>query len=186
MQPFTHVVRYTVPAMATNHAVTIARANYCGTEGDLTYVGGSLIAGPHGEMFAQAGETPALLITEIPPRDPARLSPSPPTCRPFQVPHYNGGGYRDPSAIVEMRRTKAEGDWGVIFTEQTKIHPTSEITPFIEQHLREDKDIPALARMAEAMKFHGALAGIQLAYSASTARTCIAAKSRAPSPAARS
>lgn len=74
MQPFTHVVRHTVPAMAANHGVTIAYANYCGTEGDLTYVGGSLIAGPHGEILAQAGEHPALLIAEIPPRDPARLS----------------------------------------------------------------------------------------------------------------
>ena len=81
------------------------------------------------------------------------------------MPHCNGGGYRDPSAVVEMRRTKAEGGWGVIFTEQTEIHHTSEITPFIEQHLWEDRDIPALARMAEAMKSHGALAGIQLAYS---------------------
>jgi predicted amidohydrolase len=74
MQPFTHVVRHTVPAMAANHGVTIAYANFCGTEGDLTYVGGSLIAGPHGEVLAQAGETPALLVAEVPPRDPARLS----------------------------------------------------------------------------------------------------------------
>ncbi len=74
MQPFTHVVRHTVPAMAANHGVTIAYANFCGTEGDLTYVGGSLIAGPHGEVLAQAGETPALLVAEIPERDPARLS----------------------------------------------------------------------------------------------------------------
>ncbi len=64
-----------------------------------------------------------------------------------------------------MRRTKAEGGWGVIFTEQTEVHPTSEITPFIEQHLWDDRDIPALAAMAQAMKSHGALAGIQLAYS---------------------
>jgi predicted amidohydrolase len=74
MQPFTHVIRHTVPAMAANHGVTIAYANYCGTEGELTYLGGSLIAGPHGEVLAQAGETPALLIAEIPARDPARLS----------------------------------------------------------------------------------------------------------------
>jgi predicted amidohydrolase len=74
MAPFTHVVRHTVPAMAANHGVTIAYANYCGQEGDLTYVGGSLIAGPHGEVLAQAGETPALLIADVPPRDPARLS----------------------------------------------------------------------------------------------------------------
>ncbi len=97
--------------------------------------------------------------------EPVRIGPKVAKNRFFQVPHCNGGGYRDPSAVTEMRRTKAEGGWGVIFTEQTEIHPTSEITPFIEQHLWEDCDIPALARMAEAMKSHGALAGIQLAYS---------------------
>jgi 5-aminopentanamidase len=74
MQPFTHVVRHTVAAMAANHGVTIVYANYCGTEGDLTYVGGSLIAGPHGEVLVQAGEHPALLVAEIPIPDPARLS----------------------------------------------------------------------------------------------------------------
>ena len=97
--------------------------------------------------------------------DPMRIGPKLAKNRFYQVPHCNGGGYRDPSAAAEMRRTKAEGGWGVIFTEQTEIHPSSEITPFIEQHLWEDKDIPALAAMAEAMKSHGALAGIQLAYS---------------------
>jgi dimethylamine/trimethylamine dehydrogenase len=96
---------------------------------------------------------------------PLQIGPKLAKNRFYQVPHCNGGGYRDPSAVVEMRRTKAEGGWGVIFTEQTEIHPTSEITPFIEQHLWDDRDIPALARMAEAMKSHGALAGIQLAYS---------------------
>ncbi|AZL60782.1 FAD-dependent oxidoreductase [Tabrizicola piscis] len=97
--------------------------------------------------------------------EPLKIGPKTAKNRFYQVPHCNGGGYRDPSAVAEMRRTKAEGGWGVIFTEQTEIHPTSEITPFIEQHLWEDKDIPALAAMAEAMKSHGALAGIQLAYS---------------------
>ncbi|TXI02140.1 MAG: NADH:flavin oxidoreductase, partial [Pseudorhodobacter sp.] len=96
---------------------------------------------------------------------PLQIGPKLAKNRFYQVPHCNGGGYRDPSAAAEMRRTKAEGGWGVIFTEQTEIHPSSEITPFIEQHLWEDKDIPALAAMAEAMKSHGALAGIQLAYS---------------------
>jgi 5-aminopentanamidase len=74
MVPFDHVTRYTVPAMAANHGVTIAYANYCGTEGDLTYAGGSLIVGPHGEVLAQAGLHPALLIADIPAREPARLS----------------------------------------------------------------------------------------------------------------
>lgn len=97
--------------------------------------------------------------------EPVQIGPKVAKNRFFQVPHCNGGGYRDPSAVAEMRRTKAQGGWGVIFTEQTEIHQSSEITPFIEQRLWHDKDIPALANMAEAMKSHGALAGIQLAYS---------------------
>jgi 5-aminopentanamidase len=74
MQPFSHVAAYTVAAMAANHGVAIAYANYCGVEGDLTYLGGSLIAGPHGEILVQAGTGQALLIADLPARDVARLS----------------------------------------------------------------------------------------------------------------
>ncbi|MEM7379293.1 MAG: hypothetical protein AAF460_17545, partial [Pseudomonadota bacterium] len=83
----------------------------------------------------------------------------------YQVPHCNGGGYRDPSAAAAMREVKSEGGWGVVFTEQCEMHQSSEITPFIELRLWDDHDIPMLSRMAESMKRHGALAGIQLAYS---------------------
>ena len=96
---------------------------------------------------------------------PLKIGPVVAKNRFFQVPHCNGGGYRDPSAVAAMRGVKAEGGWGVIFTEQTEMHHTSEITPFIELRLWEDKDIPSIAKMAAAMKTHGALAGIQLAYS---------------------
>ena len=75
MMPYTHVVHRTVPAMAANHAVSIVYANFCGAEGDLAYVGGSLIAGPHGEILAQAGDALALLLAALPPRAAARLSP---------------------------------------------------------------------------------------------------------------
>ena len=68
------VAAATVPAMAANHGLGIAYANYCGTEGNLTYAGGSVIAGPHGEVLAQAGPTPTLLIADLPEADPARLS----------------------------------------------------------------------------------------------------------------
>ena len=95
---------------------------------------------------------------------PVRIGPVETRNRFYQVPHCNGGGYRDPSAAAEMRRVKAEGGWGVVFTEQCEMHHTSEITPFIELRLWDDRDIPALARMAESIKRHGALAGIQLAY----------------------
>ena len=97
--------------------------------------------------------------------EPVKIGPLTAKNRFYQVPHCNGGGYRDPSAAAAMRGIKAEGGWGVIFTEQCEMHQTSEITPFIELRLWEDKDIPALRRMSEAMKTHGALAGIQLAYS---------------------
>lgn len=97
--------------------------------------------------------------------EPMQIGPVTAKNRFYQVPHCNGGGYRDPSAAAEMRRSKAEGGWGVIFTEQTEMHHTSEITPFIELRLWEDKDIPMLRKMSERMKEYGALAGIQLAYS---------------------
>ncbi|WP_371171073.1 FAD-dependent oxidoreductase [Aliiroseovarius sp. 2305UL8-7] len=97
--------------------------------------------------------------------EPMQIGPVTAKNRFYQVPHCNGGGYRDPSAAAEMRRSKAEGGWGVIFTEQTEMHHTSEITPFIELRLWEDKDVPMLRKMSERMKEHGALAGIQLAYS---------------------
>jgi dimethylamine/trimethylamine dehydrogenase len=97
--------------------------------------------------------------------EPQQIGPLTAKNRFYQVPHCNGGGYRDPSAAAAMRGIKSEGGWGVIFTEQTEMHHSSEITPFIELRLWEDQDIPAIAKMAEAMKTHGALAGIQLAYS---------------------
>ncbi len=97
--------------------------------------------------------------------EPMKIGPLTAKNRFYQVPHCNGGGYRDPSAAAAMRGIKAEGGWGVIFTEQCEMHHTSEITPFIELRLWEDKDIPQLRKMSERMKTHGALAGIQLAYS---------------------
>jgi len=97
--------------------------------------------------------------------DPMKIGPVTAKNRFYQVPHCNGGGYRDPSAAAEMRGIKAQGGWGVIFTEQCEMHHSSEITPFIELRLWDDKDIPQIARMSEKMKEQGALAGIQLAYS---------------------
>ena len=97
--------------------------------------------------------------------EPLRIGPVTAKNRFYQVPHCNGGGYRDPSAAAAMRGVKSEGGWGVVFTEQCEMHHSSEITPFIELRLWEDKDIPMLAKMAGKMKEYGALAGIQLAYS---------------------
>ena len=61
--------------------------------------------------------------------EPVPIGPLVAKNRFYQVPHCNGGGYRDPSALAAMRGVKAEGGWGVIFTEQTEMHHSSEITP---------------------------------------------------------
>ena len=74
MEPFSHVAVRTVPAMSANYGVTIAYANFCGVEGDLIYTGNSVITGPHGEVLAQSGAHPALLIADIPDFDLARLT----------------------------------------------------------------------------------------------------------------
>ncbi len=38
-------------------------------------------------------------------------------------------GHRYPEHDLKMRQMKAEGGWGVVSTQETEIHPTSDITP---------------------------------------------------------
>ena len=61
--------------------------------------------------------------------EPVKIGPVTAKNRFYQVPHCNGGGYRDPSAGAARRGSQAEGGWGVIFTEQCERHQSSEITP---------------------------------------------------------
>jgi dimethylamine/trimethylamine dehydrogenase len=96
--------------------------------------------------------------------EPVAIGPLVTKNRFFQVPHCNGMGYRDPSAEAAMRKVKAEGGWAVVCTEQVEIHPTSDITPFIELRIWEDKDLPALAKIADAIHDGRALAGIELCH----------------------
>ncbi len=83
----------------------------------------------------------------------------------YQVPHCNGMGYRMPRALTAMRAIKAEGGWGVVCTEETEIHYSSDLSPNIEGRIWDDIDIPALQLMTEAVHQHGALAGIELTHS---------------------
>ncbi|TDE34348.1 nitrilase-related carbon-nitrogen hydrolase [Antarcticimicrobium sediminis] len=66
MDPFGHVGAHVVPAMAANHGLTILYANLCGQEAHLTYFGGSVIAGADGQILAQAGRGPCLLLSQLP------------------------------------------------------------------------------------------------------------------------
>ncbi len=74
--------------------------------------------------------------------EPVRIGPLTTKNRFYQVPHCNGMGYRDPSAQAAMRRVKAEGGWAVVCTEQVEIHPTSDITPFIELRIWDERTCP--------------------------------------------
>jgi dimethylamine/trimethylamine dehydrogenase len=96
--------------------------------------------------------------------EPVKIGPVTAKNRFYQVPHCNGQGYRDPSGVAKMRGNKAAGGWGVLCTEQAEIHHTSEITPFIELRLWDDRDIPHLQKMSDAIHAENALAGIELAY----------------------
>ncbi len=96
--------------------------------------------------------------------EPVDIGPVTAKNRFYQVPHCNGMGYRDPTALAWMRGVKAEGGWAVVCTEQVEFHHTSDITPYIELRLWDDRDIPMLARMADRIHEFGALAGIELAY----------------------
>ncbi|MEW6286471.1 MAG: FAD-dependent oxidoreductase [Chloroflexota bacterium] len=93
-----------------------------------------------------------------------RIGPVTAPNRFYQVPHCNGFGHRMPHGLAAMRGMKAEGGWGVICTEETEIHHTSDLSPYFEGRLWSDDDIPALQLMTEAVHRHGALAGIELSY----------------------
>lgn len=82
----------------------------------------------------------------------------------YQVPHCNGMGYLRPNTLAAMRGIKAEGGWAVVCTEEVEIHANSDNGSAVEGRLWDDGDIPALAKMAEAVHEHGALAGIELVH----------------------
>jgi dimethylamine/trimethylamine dehydrogenase len=96
--------------------------------------------------------------------EPVRIGPVTARNRFYQVPHCNGMGHDMPLALAGMRGMKAEGGWAVICTEECEIHPTGDVAPYKEARLWDDHDIPALARMTEAVHEHGALAGCELVH----------------------
>jgi dimethylamine/trimethylamine dehydrogenase len=96
--------------------------------------------------------------------EPVRIGPVTAKNRFFQVPHCNGMGHGHPHAHAAMRGMKAEGGWAVVSTEECEIHPTSDVSPFIEARLWDDHDIPHNALMCEAVHRHGALAAVELSH----------------------
>ncbi|MGE3876836.1 MAG: NAD(P)-binding protein, partial [Parvibaculaceae bacterium] len=101
--------------------------------------------------------------------EPIRIGPVTARNRFYQVPHCNGMGYRDVSALAAMRGMKAEGGWGVVCTEMVEIHHGSDVAPYVELRNWDDRDIPTLARIAEKIHEHASLAGLELCHSGYTA-----------------
>ena len=96
--------------------------------------------------------------------EPVKIGPVTARNRFYQVPHCTGFGHLRPRGHAAMRGMKAQGGWAVVCTEETEIHPSSDLSPYSEQRLWDQRDIPALALMTEAVHQQGSLAGIQLAH----------------------
>ncbi len=94
--------------------------------------------------------------------EPIQIGPVTARNRFYQVPHCTGIGWTQPEALARLRGIKAEGGWAVVATEETEIHPTADCEPFHEGRLWDDRDIPAMALMADAVHEHGALAAIEI------------------------
>jgi dimethylamine/trimethylamine dehydrogenase len=94
--------------------------------------------------------------------EPVRIGPVVARNRFYQVPHCNGMGHTRPRMLAAMRGVKAEGGWAVVCTEEVEIHPSSDVSPAREGRLWDDRDLPALKLMTEAVHAHGALAGIEI------------------------
>lgn len=96
--------------------------------------------------------------------EPVVLGPVTAPNRFYQVPHCTGMGFRYPQAEARLRGTKAAGGWGVVSTQETEIHASSDLSPSNEGRLWDERDIPSLRLMTDAVHEHGSLAAVQLAH----------------------
>ena len=101
--------------------------------------------------------------------EPVQIGPVTARNRFYQVPHCNGMGHQMPEAHAAMREIKAQGGWAVVSTEECEIHPSGDVSPYVEARLWDDGDIPALALMCEKVKAHGALSAVELTHNGYTA-----------------
>lgn len=62
---FEYVSAIFVPARAAETGMTIAYANYCGAENNLSFAGKSVIAGPDAQALAAAGLGETLLVADL-------------------------------------------------------------------------------------------------------------------------
>lgn len=105
--------------------------------------------------------------------EPVQIGPVTAKNRFYSVPHASGMGDYYPQANAEFRGTKAAGGWGTVSVEETEIHPTTDILPYIMPRLMEDSDIAYHQNIVEKIKQHDALAAIELAHNGLNAANMI-------------
>ena len=96
--------------------------------------------------------------------DRIKIGPKVSPNRFFQTSHCAGIGSERPGTQALFRGTKAEGGWGVVFTEFCSIHPESDEFPFTSARLWDDGDVRNLRPMCDEIRKHGCLSGVQLWY----------------------
>jgi dimethylamine/trimethylamine dehydrogenase len=101
--------------------------------------------------------------------EPVKIGPVTAKNRFFQVPHCNGMGHQHPHGHAAMRGMKAEGGWAVVSTEECEIHPSGDVTPYVEARIWDEHDLPYLSMMTEAVHRHGSLAAVELVHNGPSA-----------------
>ncbi len=96
--------------------------------------------------------------------EPVRIGPVTAPNRFYQVPHCTGMGHRYPQSEAALRGIKAEGGWGVVSTQETEIHPTSDVSPSNQARLWDEAGVSALRLTVDAIHAHGSLAAVELVH----------------------
>lgn len=96
--------------------------------------------------------------------DKVKIGPKVSPNRFFQTSHCAGIGSERPGTQAMFRGTKAEGGWGVVFTEFCSIHPESDEFPYTSARLWDEGDVRNLRPMCDEIHKHGGLSGVQLWY----------------------
>jgi len=98
--------------------------------------------------------------------EPVQLGPKTSKNRFWATPHAIGFGSDSAGSAAGYRSMRAEGGWGVVFTEATTISPDMDKTPHRMSRLWDEGDVRNLSHVASEIKRRGALAGIELEYNA--------------------
>ena len=98
--------------------------------------------------------------------EPIKLGPKVARNRMFQASHCTGAGSERPGFQAHHRAIKADGGWAVVGTEYCAVAPEAETTPYISARLWDEGDVRNLTLLTEMAHDRGALARVQLYYSA--------------------